>query len=321
MLQYELQQNYINIMRRKVFIAGLFFMIILFVIYPDIVSNGAEKGLMLWFRIIIPSLMPFMVVSSLFVKLHVTGYISRIFYPVFHHIFGLSEEGCYPAVVGMLSGYPLGAATAGDMYKQKIISRSEAQYILGFCNNASPMFMIEYIGVKCLKLNKPVVMLMIIYASAVINAWISGYKGDKSLKGVNNKHTGKNYSVMEAIDESIINSAVVLVKVGGYIILFSIITSFVQYLPIPTMIKIVGYGILEITTGSEVISSSGIVPLIRKSVIAGICAFGGLSSVAQTSGVLIGTDLSVRKYLIQKIRQGIIAFMLSLIIFSFISDI
>lgn len=307
-------------MRRKLFIAGLLFMIILLVIFPDIVCNGAEKGLMLWFRVIIPSLMPFMIISTLLVKLNVTGYISRIFYPVFHRIFGLSEEGCYPAVVGMMSGYPLGAATAGDMYKQKIISKSEAQYIMGFCNNASPMFMIEYIGVKCLKLNKPVIMLLIIYASAIINALLSGYKSDKSVEsGSGGNQNRRNYSVMEAVDESIINSAVVLVKVGGYIILFSIITNFVKYLPVPTLIKLVGYGILEITTGGEEVALSDFTPLIKKSVISGICAFGGLSSVAQTSGVLVGTDLSIKKYLTQKIRQGIIAFILSVIIFSFIS--
>lgn len=307
-------------MRRKLFIAGLLFMIILLVIFPDIVCNGAEKGLMLWFRVIIPSLMPFMVISSLLVKLNVTGYISSVFYPVFHRIFGLSEEGCYPAVVGMMSGYPLGAATAGDMYKQKIISKSEAQYIVGFCNNVSPMFMIEYIGVKCLKLDKPVIMLLIIYASAIINALLSGYKRDNSIESVSGGNQNRrNYSVMEAVDESIINSAVVLVKVGGYIILFSIITNFVKYLPVPTLIKLVGYGILEITTGGEAVALSELTPLIKKSVISGICAFGGLSSVAQTSGVLVGTDLSIKKYLTQKIRQGIIAFILSVIIFSFIS--
>lgn len=307
-------------MRRKFFIAGLLFMIILLVIFPDIVCNGAEKGLMLWFRVIIPSLMPFMVISSLLVKLNVTGYISRVFYPVFHRIFGLSEEGCYPAVVGMMSGYPLGAATAGDMYKQKIISKSETQYIVGFCNNVSPMFMIEYIGVKCLKLDKPVIMLLIIYASAIINALLSGYKRDNSIESVSGGNQNRrNYSVMEAVDESIINSAVVLVKVGGYIILFSIITNFVKYLPVSTLIKLVGYGILEITTGGEAVALSELTPLIKKSVISGICAFGGLSSVAQTSGVLVGTDLSIKKYLTQKIRQGIIAFILSVIIFSFIS--
>ena len=307
-------------MRRKFFIAGLLFMIILLVIFPDIVCNGAEKGLMLWFRVIIPSLMPFMVISSLLVKLNVTGYISRVFYPVFHRIFGLSEEGCYPAVVGMMSGDRLGAATGGDVYKQKIISKSEAQYIMGFCNNASPMFMIEYIGVKCLKLNKPVIMLLIIYASAIINALLSGYKSDKSDESVSGGNQNRrNYSVMEAVDESIINSAVVLVKVGGYIILFSIITNFIKYLPVPTLIKLVGYGILEITTGGEAVALSDFTPLIKKSVISGICAFGGLSSVAQTSGVLVGTDLSIKKYLTQKIRQGIIAFILSVIIFSFIS--
>lgn len=310
-------------MRRKVFIAGLIVMIVLFIIYPDIVSKGAESGLMLWFRVIIPSLMPFMIISTLLLKLRVTGYISRIFYPVFHRLFGLSQGGCYPAVVGMLSGYPLGAGVVGDMYRQNVISRSEAQYLLGFCNNASPMFMIEYIGVKCLGLGRPAVILLIIYISAFINAWLSVGKPDKAWKESNSQSDkGRNYPVIEALDESILNSAVVLLKVGGYIILFSIITKLIQYtLSFPEIVKIVGCGILEITTGGELIASSTLSLKVKEIVAVGICAFGGLSSVAQTSSVLIGTNLSVRKYIIQKLRQCIIAMILAFIVFNSIGNI
>lgn len=46
-----------------------------------------------------------------------------------------------------------------------------------------------------------------------------------------------------------------------------------------------------------------------------LCAFGGISSVAQTYSVLSGTDLSIKKYVIAKIRQGFIAVILALLVF------
>ena len=60
---------------------------------------------------------------------------------------------------------------------------------------------------------------------------------------------------------------------------------------------------------------------VKEIVAVGICAFGGLSSVAQTSSVLIGTNLSVRKYIIQKLRQCIIAMILAFIVFNSIGNI
>lgn len=306
-------------MRRKIFILFLALFVLLFVIFPDIASRGAQDGLLLWFNVIIPSLCPFMIISSMLVKLNVTSFISNIFYPVFHKIFRLSKNGCYPAVIGMLSGYPLGAKTTADLYKTGAFSLNEAQYIISFCNNASPMFMLEYIGIKCLGLSKPGLMLLIIYLSAFINA-LAGFcnaEGETGFKESTN--IKKNYSMMEALDESILSSAVTLVKVGGYIILFSIFTRILQDLVTASGIfKVLGAGILEITTGGEILAKSDMLLYYKCILASAFCAFGGMSSVAQTSSALIGTRIQTRKYIFAKLRQAVIAAVLAAVIFYFI---
>lgn len=304
-------------MRRKIFIIVLAVLVLLFVIFPDTVSQGAENGLMLWFKVIIPSLFPFMIVSTMLIRLNVTRYISGIFYPVFHRIFKISRDGCYPAVIGMLSGYPLGAKTVADLYKINAFSKKEAQFILGFCNNASPMFMLEYIGVKCMGLDKPVIMLCIIYLSAFINAMFEFYKPDEEYNYAGNTFIKtKNYSMMEALDDSILSSAITLVKVGGYIIMFSIFTELLQNMvTVGEVFKVAGSGILEITTGGEILADASLSEYVKSILISAFCAFGGMSSVAQTSSVLIGTNLSSVKYVMVKIRQAVIAAVLAAVIF------
>lgn len=308
------------LMRRKFFIMASVLFVLLFVLFPDISSKGAENGLLLWFNVIIPSLCPFMIISTMLIKLDFTSFISNMFYPVFHKVFRLSRNGCYPAITGMLSGYPLGAKTVADMYKTGAFSKSEAQYIISFCNNASPMFMLEYTGIKCLGLEQPAIMLVVIYMSAFINAF---FERNKLESIVNNKpSTGglrKKYPLIEALDESILSSAITLVKVGGYIILFSILTELLQNMVTSSeIIKIAGAGILEITTGCEVLAGTAL-PLYIKCILASaFCAFGGMSSVAQTSSTLIGTGLSNKKYIFAKCRQAVIAAMLSAVIFRFI---
>lgn len=307
-------------MRRKFIIAVLALLVLLFVIFPDIASRGAENGLLLWFNVIIPSLCPFMIISTMLIKLNVTNFISSMFYPMLHKIFRLSKDGCYPAVIGMLSGYPLGAKTVADLYKMNLLTRKEAQYLIGFCNNASPMFMLEYIGVKCMGLKQPAIMLIILYLSAFINAFLEFYNSvDESFNTGNTDIKKKNCSVMEALDESILGAAITLVKVGGYIMLFSIFTELLQSMvTVSDIFKVVGSGVLEITTGGEILSGANLSLYIKCILISAFCAFGGMSSVAQTSSVLIGTDLSTKRYIFVKIRQAVIAATLAAVIFYFI---
>lgn len=372
-------------MKRKLFIVMTVGMIILFTIMPSVVSEGAKDGLLLWFMAIVPSLLPFMILSGILVKLKTTKYINRFLRPLFGLVFGVSDGGSYPILIGFLAGCPIGAKTAAQLYKGGEIKREEAQYLMMFCNNLSPMFLIEFIGVKCLDVKKPFLIFVVVAGSAVINAWIvrkkltvrekssqgsrdkkmivNVYKNGSDGKSFNvwkklsykkaerigesvkfeknindgkklsnmkdersreNVKTEKNYPVMDAVDESIADSCETILKIGGYIILFSIITSIIEYI-IPEKYDVAGCiaaGITEVSTGAmqlagnEWLSGIRVIMTDAKTIVTvWLCAFGGISSVAQTYSVLSGTDLSIKKYVIAKIRQGFIAVILALLVF------
>ena len=372
-------------MKRKLFIVMTVGMIILFTIMPSVVSEGAKDGLLLWFMAIVPSLLPFMILSGILVKLKTTKYINRFLRPLFGLVFGVSDGGSYPILIGFLAGCPIGAKTAAQLYKDGEIKREEAQYLMMFCNNLSPMFLIEFIGVKSLDVKNPFLIFVVVAGSAVINAWIvrkkltvreksshgsrdkkmivNVYKNGSDGKSFNvwkklsykkaerigesvkfeknlndgkklsnrkdersreNVKTEKNYPVMDAVDESIADSCETILKIGGYIILFSIITSIIEYI-IPEKYDVAGCiaaGITEVSTGAmqlagnEWLSGIRVIMTDAKTIVTvWLCAFGGISSVAQTYSVLSGTDLSIKKYVIAKIRQGFIAVILALLVF------
>ena len=330
------------IMKRKIFIILIVCMIILFTIMPTIVSEGAKDGLLLWFMAIVPSLLPFMILSNILIKLKVTKYINRFLKPVFSFIFGVSAEGSYPIIIGFLAGCPVGAKTTAQLYKNKDIKREEAQYLISFCNNLSPMFLIEFIGVKCLCLKSPFLVFVVIAASSVINAWLFRLTGkidfgkkvkqsvSVKVKESIRKHDTKNdsnekkYPIMEAVDESIGDSCETILKIGGYIILFSIITSIIEYV-IPERYKIIGCvaaGITEVSTGAMQLAKIKIlkhslffITDIKIWTVIALCAFGGISSVAQTYSVISETDLSIKDYVSAKVRQAFIAVVLALLVF------
>ena len=281
--------------------------IIVFLLFPQAVSDSAKEGLLMWFQIVLPSLLPFSIVSSVIMGLGLTERITGVVAPVLQRVFGITRYG-----------YPLGAATTAELYRGQRICKEEAQYILTFCNNASPMFLTEFIGVSCMGLHKPLIVLILVYIAGWIgsvidrggrhimrslgrgNSWSAEFAGRKQ----ENPYAG---NVINVLDESILHSFVILTKVGGYIILFSILAGIVQQMcPFAPEYKAGIVSALEITTGAVLLSST--IPGISGQVLlAAFCAFGGLSSVAQTASVISETDLSTGKYVIAKIRQGIIA--------------
>lgn len=295
-------------MNRKILTILLGMIIVLFVLFPNMICQGAKTGLVLWFDTVLPALLPFMILSNFMIKQNITESVSRIVYPVFSRLFGLTRAGCYPAVIGLLSGYPIGAKTTAQLYEEQMISKEEAQYLLTFCNNASPMFTLEYIGVHCMGLKYPVVLLGVIYLSAYIGTLFFRKKHFEQGSCIQKSCTFQKKSLIVSLDESILDAFVTITKVGGYIILFSILAQIVaRLLPVSAFVKYIGIGILEITTGGAVLSEADISEGIRNSILAGLCAFGGLSSVAQTASVLGETDLSVGGYFLAKLLQAVFA--------------
>lgn len=311
-------------MKRKMTILLIGLILVLLLVFPDIVSAGAEDGLMLWFSVVFPALLPFMILSGVIVRIGITSVIGRVIYPLAHKSLHISKNGCYPVVIGLLSGYPLGAKTVADMCCAGNLSRKEGQYLLRFCNNASPMFLLEYMGIYCMGLKRPYWLLLVVYASAFLNAFF--HRKDLLICDTIKEHatTKKNgkqlekrsgYGMMEALDESILDAFLTLAKVGAYIILFSILAQLVEeLLPLSTGFKVVGLGMIEITTGGEYIRRFVENPFWSWLVGSVFCAFGGFSSVAQTASVIQGSGLSIRQYIQAKFGHACLAGVLAAIV-------
>ncbi len=95
---------------------------------------------------LLPTLLPFLILTGILLR---TDGITRIVQPIapfFKVLTGLSGEGAYAFVLGLLCGYPMGAKLTADLYHAGKISRQESEYLLTFCNNPSPAFLVTYVG-------------------------------------------------------------------------------------------------------------------------------------------------------------------------------
>lgn len=288
-------------------------------LFPKKVLADSLAGLDLWFHTVLPSLLPFMILSNVLIGANVVSQLMRPFSGFFRHVLGLSPEGGYAWLLGLFCGFPMGARLTGDMYRQHRISREEAGYLLTFANQSSPMFLSTYVvlhGLGDSTLTLPV--FVIFYASVFLTSLVFRIRSRRFglPPSKPKKEVPEQTSYGNLLDTSIMNGFEIITRLGGYIILFSILAGIVLQLPAPlrTAAPFLS-GLTEITTGIHTISGTTLPLQVKFTAIVCCTAFGGFSTVAQTSCMLNGTGLSIFTYLKGKLVNAAVAGLLCLFVF------
>lgn len=131
----------------KTFLLTLLFFILtcLLLTYPKDSLSFSLTGLQLWFNRMIPTLLPFMILSGIMIRLNLTEPFVRLLKPLLNPILHISANGLYAVVIGFLCGFPMGAKVIADLYGCEKISRREASYLLAFCNNIGPVYFLSFV--------------------------------------------------------------------------------------------------------------------------------------------------------------------------------
>ena len=280
-------------------------------LFPSSALSGAKNGLLLWFNQVLPSLLPFLILSTLFLSTGLSDSIARRLAPILSPVFGCSPSGCYAVVIGLIAGLPVGAKTIATLTESGRITKKEGQYLLPLCNNPSPLFLLGFLSVSVLK--RPdlrYLVLLIVTLSSVIAAKLLRPRDKSALRHRSFPSATQkipfSFSFL-MLDAAIEQAFLVLTRVGGYIILFSVFAEFLAELPLPTIFLACVGSLLEITTGSTALCSLPLSSQLFIPLTVGFVTFGGLSTAAQTKSVLAGTSFPFAHYLITKAVAGLIA--------------
>lgn len=125
-----------------IFILYLFFL----VLFTKSNFNAAKKGITLWANNVVPSLFPFFVAVELLKHTNLIYYLSIKLDKYMKPIFNLPGVASFPFVMGLISGYPVGAKIVSDLYSNYLCTQKEAERMLAFTNNSGPLFIIGTVG-------------------------------------------------------------------------------------------------------------------------------------------------------------------------------
>lgn len=260
---------------------------------------GANSGIELCLKTVIPALFPFFVLSSALIRNASPGGKRMKNVCTFFRLPKGIESMLLPCLLG---GYPVGAQSTYQLYKSRQLTKPEAEKMLAFCNNAGPSFLFGIVG----QMFPNEWMVWAQWGIHITGALVAAQCVVISDSSENScKHTpllSKNH-----MSDSIVTMGIVC----GWIILFRVLIAFLDrwfLWMFPQTIRVAFIGALELSNGCCELSRIASVP-IRFILCSVMLASGGLCVTMQTSSVTQG--LSLKYYWLGKLVQISVCLILS----------
>ncbi len=304
---------------------------------PQAVFEGASSGMGTWWNVVFPALLPFFIASELLMSFGVVRFMGVLLEPVMRPLFNVPGAGSFVVAVGFTSGYPIGAMVTARLRSEGVISRVEAERLVSFTNNSSPLFMLVAVAVGMF--NWPALGYLIAgshyLGNLTLGLALSFYKRNdpdrtpappwrgNRIRGAFRELAGainaERRPMGRIIGDAVSSSIGKLLNIGGFIILFAVIIRLLEQtglislltgllsillVPLgfaPETMPALSAGFFEMTLGARAAAESGTTLPAQLMAVAVILAWGGLSIQAQVAGMVSGTDINLRLFLIGRI--------------------
>ncbi len=300
------------------------------VVTPRSVSAGAAHAMQLCVTTIVPALFPFFVLSRLLMQSGFVTAAARRCGFLMRTLFALPDVTVFALLMGFTSGNPVGARCTAMLRDADVIDADQGTRLMILCNNASPLFCIGVIGVGLYSsMRIGVVMLATHILSAILIAIVLGMYADKRsyVRHQNLTHTSTALSLTDTVPLSqglavaVRESVALTALICGFIIFFGALTSMVQAVGITGAIEaalsLVGVpysvsaalvsGALELTGGVADMAVAEVTIQWKCVLTALLLGFSGLSIVMQVYGITLGRGIDIKKYIVCKAIQGVLA--------------
>lgn len=299
-------------MKKILFILGASSLILLLFTHPGTAAVGCSLGLNLWYTAVLPSLLPFLIFSNLMVATGLFRCLNPVYAPFLKRLFCISDDGCYGVLLGFLCGFPMGAKVIADLVREEHISPEEGSYLLGFCNNVSPAFFLNYVCLLKLGCHSvPWLLVLLFYALPLLYGILTRPFYHFRAYTDTKKQASLHRPDFPMLDACIMDGFATITRLGGYIILFTILVQFLKLLPLPPFALALFSALLEISCGIDQFAAlPSLTPVYRTALICAEAALGGLCICAQTKSVLSGTPLKIGTWLKGRIRIALLVFLL-----------
>lgn len=271
------------------------------------VRDSVAEALALCARSVVPSLFPFLVASSALLALGFGELAAPWLAGLMEPLFRVPGAGSAALVLGLVGGYPIGAKTAADLYRENLVSREEAERLLAFCNNSNPVFLISVLGVGVFGSVRTGIWLWLIHLlAALLTGLVFRGRGTSTRRQpLARSPAFRAVSLPAALVEAIGSSLRGMLSVCAFVTFFYVLAQPLASLGGRAGAVLVGFTELFSLTPLLTPDAFGFV------LAAGMAGWGGLSVLCQTAAVLDGSGLRAGFCLRGKVLQGLLSALLA----------
>lgn len=328
-------------MKKKVITILFIFFLISLILFSNNTIIAAKEGLLLWANCVVPAVFPFCIAVELLNYTELAHILGRLLNKLMRPLFNVPGIASYALIMGIISSSPIGATITYDLYENNLITKNEAERLLAFTNNTGPLFIVGTTGTLLFGSKLIGYLLLLTHILACLTVGI--ILGVTSrIKNENKEIYDKNYyknsiransndlsDLGVILSLSIKKSIALILQIGGFVVLFSVIISILNesnvfiiignmlekfYIP-KEFTKSLLTGMLELTSGVNIIArlqtSNLSLNIILCSFLLGFCSF---SVMLQVKSVVSKSNLSIKTYVNGKLLHGLIAMLYTAIL-------
>lgn len=279
---------------------GIFILIFMLLKFPEAAAQGASDGIDLSLGTLIPTLYPFLVVSSLITETNITDKLTAPFAKLTKVIFNLDSKCLSAIALSMIGGMPVGCKMASELYENGSISLSQSRRMMLFCFCCGPAFTISSVGMYMLASKSAgIIMYASIITANIIVGILSRLFEDENFTYHTATKKAEDKTFSDSLVKSVSSGTMAIVSICSWVVLFSCINRIIEILPFSDTANFSVNCILEVTNACKITAG-----YIKLPLIAGIISFGGLCSHCQVMPYLVKVRMKYKHFLVSRIICG-----------------
>lgn len=321
------------------------------IIFPQESFEASKGGLNIWWTIVFPSLLPFLILSELLISFGVVRFIGVMLEPFMRPLFRVPGVGGFVWAMGLASGFPAGAKFTVRLRQEEQLTRIEAERLVCFTNSSNPLFL--FVAVAVGFFHNPHLGIILALSHYLGNFCVGiimrfyRWKEEKSHTNAMAKLPSIRLAFSQMhrtriketrpfgslLGDAVLSSIQTLLMIGGFIILFSVVNKLLFHMNITGLLANVVGGILhifnfpdslslpfisgmfEMTLGSKLTSSVEDATLFQQTAMTSfILAFNGFSIQAQVASIIAATDIRFTPFFLARIAHGLLASIITILL-------
>lgn len=230
-------------------LAGL--VVISVILFPDKAFQSSLEGLTVWWKLVFPALMPFLIMTELLIGFGVIQGTGVLLEPLMRVIFRLPGVSGWALASGFVVGFPAGAKITASLREKKLLTRSETERLTALSHLCSPLFLIMVIGIGFLHNAKLGVLLAIIhYISAITTGFLMRHSKQtiapieakplviranettsiwkSALMAMRQAYWEDGRAFGKLLGDAVTSAVQTLMLIGGYMMIFSVLINVIS---------------------------------------------------------------------------------------------